>query len=210
MSSERERRKAEARQRQKKHREQAAAERERRLDRERARAKAAEPGPVERTTVTDASRWPLKDAWISEDWEERGATLHAGVSRAHADGRHAAAFFTLDTRTGALSDVHVMAGVVEGMVNQAVVDRAGDKAMVFCSPSDVAALADAAARWAARHRVALPEGFADVQRMLADAPVDEADVSVEIGDPAEDEDTQELDVPQRGFVASLKRLLGVR
>lgn len=208
MSSERERRKAETRLRQKKHRAKAVAEREQRTERERARRKAADGAPVEKTSLAEASSWPAKDAWVSEDWEERGAVLHAGASRAHADGRFAAVFFTLDTKTGEVSDLVRLAGVPEGAVNQAVVDRAGTKAMVFCAHADVASLAGAAARWAKSHKVALPAGFEEVTRFLHDAPIEEADVSVEIGDPAEEEDTQEIVMPNQGFVASIKRMFG--
>ncbi len=45
---------------------------------------------------TRAAEWPLSESWISQNWHEQGAHVHAMLTRTHASGRMAAAVFEID------------------------------------------------------------------------------------------------------------------
>lgn len=207
MSSERERRKAEARMRKKKTRAAASLAREQRQERERSRA--AQPKPS--THLRDTLRWPIKDAWLSSNWDEDGADVHAGLSRRDHEGEGAlfsAVFFTVDTTTGLIHDIETLAGVVEGRVNQEVVDRAQSGSMIFCEPTDVAALVADAQRYARAEKEVQEESLEHVTAFLAGIPTDEANYEVHFGDPADDEPTV-TPVQRPSLFGGLKKLFGL-
>lgn len=45
---------------------------------------------------TRAAEWPLSESWISQNWHEQGAHVHAMLTRTHPSGRMAAAVFEID------------------------------------------------------------------------------------------------------------------
>lgn len=181
-------------------------------ERERTRSAGADAlrpdGKREATSLREAADWPIQHAWITENWDQDGAMVTAGLSRQRSDGTCAAIFFTVDARTGRIGGIEQVAGVPEGRVNQALVARASDTPMLYCNPGDVAGLLSAAARYATSHRVAHEGPIADLQVFLHDVPDDEAVYDVRFGDPEEEGPTQEI--PRTtGVLDRLKRLFGV-
>ena len=211
MSSERERRKAEARMRKKKTRAAASLARDKRQDRERARTNAQNGSAKPSTHLNETLRWPIKDAWLSSNWDEEGADVHAGLSRRNHEGDDAlfsAVFFTVDTTTGLIHDVETLAGVVEGRVNQEVVDRAQSGSMIFCEATDVASLVADAQRYARAEKEVQEESLDHVTAFLAGIPSDEANYEVRFGDPADDEPTV-TPIQRPSLFGGLKRLFGL-
>lgn len=204
MSTERERRKAEKRAKERKARAAAQSGRAKRVAAEQAAARVAEPGRAEKVSVAQAARWPLKDAWIGEGWDERGGELHAGLSRRHDDGRFAAVFFTVDRGDGKIVAGEVLLGVQEGEVNREVVKRAEPRAMVFCEPADVVALWDAASVKGVPADLRAAESFFD------GVDADDATLDVRFGDEADEEDTETFERFDDGIFARFARWIGLR
>jgi hypothetical protein len=118
MSSKADQRKQKKRAKQKKRRATASVRRSRQT------ARLAPPS-LEATT-----RWPIGECYVSENWYEHGAHVHAFFTRRSADGVLAGATFEVDLTERGVISARPLLGLTEGQLQAELVRVADDNAMV--------------------------------------------------------------------------------
>lgn len=197
MSTERDRRQAKKREKQKKKRD----------DARRTRGSRRPPESGGTADVSEALAWPVGDAWISENWHERGAHAHALFTRRHESGRLAVSVFEADLAERGIVEARAVSGVSEGAVQGELVRRSSDgRAMVAAEPALVVKLVRVAADHGTSRGHALPAGYASALSLFGD--VRAADAPQEILTGTEDAPAEAAG-RQEGFLATLKRRLGL-
>lgn len=189
MASPSEHRRQKALAKQKKRREVAQESRRRRQDRAHA-------------PRSEAAKWPLFEAWISQDWHEWEARVHGVVARRHADGVVAWAAFEVDLADDGLVATESQVGVEEGFLRRALIQRSeapvdgkGGSALVSTDAAEVARLAHDALGWRRRRKLADPRGLEDALAVLGDVDPDDATFEFLFG--REDEEEETAEVPAR-------------
>lgn len=143
----------------------------------------------------DASGWPVHEAWISQDWFEWEVRVHAVLVRKHADGAFAYAAFEVDLADAGLVSCKIESGIGEGNVQQAIVERSQDKAMVLTTAPNVARLVEEALDWRHRRKLPDPKGLEAALDMLDG--VDAADARFDYMFGHEDEEEPTSEIPAR-------------
>jgi hypothetical protein len=87
--------------------------------------------------------WPPGPCWLSDGWHERGATVHAVLTRVQDDGRAIAGVFTVDLQREGATAAQLLGGLssdqLPGVAARVSEDHEGI-AMVEVSPAQAAAL----------------------------------------------------------------------
>lgn len=98
------------------------------------------PGRPRESGLAGAERWPVGECYLSENWFEQGAHLHAGFVRTAEDGRRAAAFYEIDLESRGVVEVLARGGVSEGGVQGEMARRSeeADHSMMVVDPDLVA------------------------------------------------------------------------
>ncbi|MCB9664042.1 MAG: hypothetical protein H6732_08000 [Alphaproteobacteria bacterium] len=193
MSTASERRKAAARQKHKERRQARQSERK-------ARTKAP------RTGTRDAGGWPLGDAWLSQDWFEPEARLHAVVSRVHDDGSAACAAFEVDLAEEGLVATRVRGGLRAEHVPAFAADQDPEGTLIVTEPEAVARLVLDGLAWRRRAGLPDPKGLDEALALLEGVDPDESAYDFHFGLEGQDEPTEEI--PRQGLFTRLKGLFG--
>jgi hypothetical protein len=188
MASRREARQQEKREKHKKKREQA--------QRARAATATARPGA-----------WPLSEAWISQNWHERGATVHGALTRTHATGRVAAAVFTVDLAERGVVDVQKLVNVHPAEFQAELMRRSADlNQLQVCEPELVARMIQDARSFGAANGHAQPRDLDAALELFPDVDPSRSRHAPHLGDPAAPVGEE---APATGLWASLKRRVGL-
>lgn len=197
MSTERDRRQARKREKQRKKREEAR----------RTRGSRKPPGAEGGRDVSEALDWPVGEAWMSEDWHEQGAHVHAIFTRQHADGRLAIAAIEADLADRGLVSVKAASGVSDPVLRAELVQRSSDtQAMVEVEPALVVKLARTAEAWGRDRGHVTPASWEAALALFGDVCPGDAPQEIRCGSPEMDTPTKPA---QEGFFATLKRRLGL-
>ena len=157
--------------------------------------------------IEEAVFWPVGECYVSSNWYERGAHVHAGFTRVHEDGRHAAAFFEVDLADAGVIACVAKAGLAEANVQGELVRRSSeDRPMLVIEPELVVKLVEAGAAWGAKRGSKLPPAYDKGQRLFGD--VRGADSPHEILCGTEDDPAADP-VVEAGMFAAFKRRLGL-
>lgn len=165
-------------QRQQKKREKHRKRRQQRQASRKAMRRDARGGPGQ------AARWPLGEAWLSQGWHDRGATVHAVLTRTHPSGRTAIVHVECDL---------ARAGVVQAEAR--IVERPGEVVgllgalsdpdpMLETAPEQVVAVIEAAAAHGRTTGHTPPRGYEAAARLWADVDAEQAPLEVLVGDEA--------------------------
>jgi len=158
-------------------------------------------------SVEEAATWPVGECYVSSNWHERGAHVHAGFTRTHADGRRAAAFFEIDLAERGVIGCAAKMGLAEASIQGELVRRSSDeKPMLAIEPELVVKLVKAGAAWGAQRGGSLPPAYEKGLRLFG--TVDGATCPHEIRCGTE-EDPAPAPAPTGGMFASFKRRLGL-
>jgi len=157
--------------------------------------------------MDDAASWPVGDCYVSSNWHERGAHVHAGFTRVHTDGRRAAAFFEIDLADRGVIGCAAKAGLAEANIQGELVRRSSDEQpMLVIEPELVVKLVEAAAEWGTRDGASLPPAYDKGRKLFGN--VQGADCPHEIRCGTEDDPAPEP-ASTGGLFASFKRRLGL-
>ncbi|MEZ4317540.1 MAG: hypothetical protein R3F61_08545 [Myxococcota bacterium] len=140
--------------------------------------------PVDRG-LKGAEAWPVGECYLSENWHEHGARVHAGFVRESSDGRRAAAFFEVDLRRDGVVEVLARGGVSEGAVQGEMARRseASGNAMLVAEPDLVVKVVRAGVDLSRSRENALPDGLDEALRLFGDLDGSTAPEAVLTGDP---------------------------
>jgi hypothetical protein len=145
------------------------------------------PQPGERLDrgLKGAHGWPVGECYLSEDWHEQGARVHAGFVRQNTDGRLAAAFFEVDLRSEGVVECVARGGVSEGGVQAEMARRSElcDKAMLVAEPDLVVKVVNTGLALTRSAGRALPDGLDEAIALFGDLDGSTAEVAVLTGDP---------------------------
>lgn len=174
------------------------------------RARASRPGgdvgPVlQRTDGSEGRTWSVGECFVSEDWHEQGARVHAVVSR-EKGGRAVAAFFEIDLAERGVIDVRTLGGLTPDHVRGEcgrISEETGD-ALVTCAPALVAHIVHAARAFGAERGHAQPSGLPGALALLGGIDPEDTPFEVELGRPDSDDD----DAGDGWFSSLKKRWLG--
>ncbi len=75
---------------------------------------------------TRVAEWPLSESWISQNWHEQGAHVHAMLTRTHASGRMAAAVFEIDLAERGVVNADVLTDAHPNEVQQQLARNSSD------------------------------------------------------------------------------------
>jgi hypothetical protein len=75
---------------------------------------------------TRAAEWPLSESWISQNWHEQGAHIHAMLTRTHTSGRMAAAVFEIDLAERGVVNASVLTDADPAEVQQQLARNSTD------------------------------------------------------------------------------------
>ncbi len=166
-----------------------------------AQAKRATRTVGGKPSALKASQWPTADCWLSESWHEAGEPVSAVFVRAHDDGAHAYAAFTVDLSDGRVTEADVQLPVTSNHAMQAVVNRAEHGHMSQVSPESVVQLLQEALDFA-QPGTAHAKGLQKVLDLMGDTSRD-GDLSLRFGAP---EDFEVTEAPKKKGL--LSRLFG--
>ncbi len=155
----------------------------------------------------EASRWPLGECYLSEDWYERGATLHAAFVRGHADGRSAAAFFEVDLAERGVVRATSASGVQLAAIQGELVRMSEDgRSMVNVPAARVVKLVRAAEAWASARGHGAPDGLQRASTLFGEVSSADCDDEFLFGTEAEPSTPPPA---EGGLLAGIKRRLGL-
>ncbi|MFT7518554.1 MAG: hypothetical protein ACI9MC_000686 [Kiritimatiellia bacterium] len=154
--------------------------------REKARKSRASraPAPTTDNGLRNAHRWPVSECYLSANWYEQGANLHAVFSRAQEVGPAAVAQFEIDLEKRGIISCRV--GVVQDIdqVRGLCVELSEPHAMLDTSPSQVVKVVLEAAAFGAESGHPTPKGYAEAIRLFEGVDPDLAPHGVHVGVPA--------------------------
>ena len=140
--------------------------------------------PVSRG-LKGADAWPTGECYLSEDWFEQGARVHAGFVRESSDGRRAAAFFEVDLRRDGVVECMARGGVSIGGI-QAEMARRSDlagKAMIVAEPDLVVKVVHTGLDLARDAGRPLPDGLDAAMGLFGDLDGSTAELAILTGEP---------------------------
>ena len=146
-----------------------------------------------------AVHWRLDECYLSSNWHEQGAHVHAAFVRSHPSGRSAVAMMEIDLAHGGIVACEV--GIVPSLdhVRALIMERSEPYPMLETSAPQVVAVAQAGAAHGATHGNTPPKAYADAQRLFGDVDPEDSPHEVLVGEPEVEE------VKKGGFFS---RLLG--
>lgn len=162
--------------------------------------------PAAQASIAEAARWPIADAWISQDWDAPAGALHGALVRVRGSGDAARAAVLLveaDPVAGGLVSVSVRTDLAPDSANGAIAALVGTRTILQATPEAVARLVSDALDHRRAQGLADPRGLADALAFLGDVDPDEADETFRFGEDTSDDPTEE--VPRRSW---WERLLG--
>ncbi len=89
-----------------------------------------------------ARGWKLGEAWITEGWDEPGATVLGAFSRVGPGGAHAIAILEVDLAGRGLIEAEALTVGSDAAATAAVVARAGERGLQGCPPERIVRLAN--------------------------------------------------------------------
>lgn len=158
-------------------------------------------------SVEKASRWPLREAWLSEGWDTPGPS-QAMLVRQRSDGTAALAAFSVDTEGRGVLEAALHLGIDDDVIRMQTMSRSEGRALVTVEPELVAQLVDKAAEMGKRNGHSPPNALAKARRLFGDIDPGRASQSVSLGDDLEDADTEEVARPADGWFTKVKSALG--
>ncbi len=162
---------------------------------------------IERTDGREGRTWSVGECFLSADWHEPGAHVHAAVSRVKG-GRAVAAFFEVDLADRGIIDARTLGGIspdhVRGECGR--LSEETGTSMVDVAPALVAHVVQQGLAWGRDRGHPAPPGYDKAQALLGGIDPADTPFEVELGGPDTDTDG---DPPSTGpgLVASLKRRL---
>lgn len=132
-----------------------------------------------------AERWPVGECYLSENWHEHGAHVHAAFVRNHSDGRLAAAFFEVDLREAGVIEVLARGGVSLGGVQGEMARRSelAGHAMLVAEPALVAKVVRTGLAWGRSRGRPDPDGLDEALGLLGELDGSDAPEAILTGDP---------------------------
>lgn len=156
-----------------------------------------------RKGTRDASGWPVESAWVSEGWHERGADVVAFLVRRHDDGTEALLRIGVDLAERGLHQAELLSGLPEGQAMARIAQDAESTTLLEIEPTLVAALVHRGRDHAHERGHALPSRTDQALAFLGDLDPEASPYDLHLGDPDEEEVTEEVHRP-----GPLQRLLG--
>lgn len=158
-------------------------------------------------SLDEASSWPVGECYLSSNWHERGAEVHAGFTRIHADGRRAAAFFEIDLAKKGVVGCVAKAGLSDANIQGELVRRSSDeRPMLVMEPELVVKLVEAAAAWGASHGGSLPPAYANGLKLFGSVKGADSPHEIRCGT---EEDPAPPPPAAEGMFSAFKRRLGL-
>jgi len=148
-----------------------------------------------------AVHWPLGAAWVSSEWHERGAHVHAVLTRERGDGRIAASLFEVDLAERGIVAAKAGAGYTEERILGEVARRSERDAMIEIEPEVVKKIVVEGLRFGESAGHTPPRGLDDALSLFEDVEVDDVVLEVQTGKVAPPPPAQE------GLLGSVKRWL---
>ncbi len=163
---------------------------------------------VGKATPSRSASWPLGDCWISENWHEPGAEIHAIFSRVHADGTAAGVVLHADLSERGLISVDNHVGVPEGVITNKVVELADSATFIATDAAQVVRLVeDALGVGRANGHTQPTKRLAEAREIFGDVDADDAPYDFALPEDVSDEETDEIP-SSKGFTHRLKQLFG--
>jgi len=140
--------------------------------------------PVHRG-LQGAEAWPVGECYLSADWHEQGARVHAGFVRESTDGRRAAAFFEVDLREQGVVDCLARGGVSLGGIQAEMARRSElvDQAMLVAEPDLVVKLVHAGVQLAEAHGTPRPSALSEALALFGELDGSTAPEAILTGSP---------------------------
>ncbi|MCB9677316.1 MAG: hypothetical protein H6737_19550 [Alphaproteobacteria bacterium] len=149
--------------------------------------KPPEPQAGERVDrgLKGADAWPIGECYLSEDWHEQGARVHAGFVREADDGRRAAAFFEVDLRRDGVVECLARGGVSLGAIQGEMARRSelSGKAMLVAEPDLVVKLVHTGYELTRSAGNPLPDGLDEAMGLFGTLDGSTAAEAILTGDP---------------------------
>lgn len=156
--------------------------------------------------IRRASRWPVWECWISQNWRDVDGPVHACFSRQHDDGRVAASFFEVDLLTRGVVEARGKAGVEPVQVHQELARRSTEEApMMSVDPALVVKLVSTAADYGRKQGHEQPSNLSHASGLFGDIRGSRCREDIPVGGP----DAAPVAASSgEGWFASVKRSLG--
>jgi hypothetical protein len=187
MSSKADQRKQKKREKQKKKRADASLRRSRQVAR-------LAPASLEATTT-----WPVGDCYLSENWHEHGARVHAIFTRRSGDGALAGAAFEVDLVHDGLVSARPLVGLTDGALQAELVRRADDHAMVTQDAAIVVKRVEVGIRLAESNGRRIPKDTDRAREIFGDVSSDDCPHELYTGDDAAPEPPRKLGIITRAL-----------
>lgn len=154
-----------------------------------------------------ASRWPVWECWVSQNWRDVEGTVHACFSRRHDDGSVAASFFEVDLDSRGVLEARGKAGVEPVQVHQELARRSTEDApMIAVDPALVVKLVSVASDHGRRGGHEQPSNLPHATRLFGDIRANRCREDIPVGGQASDSPRPDKG---EGWFASVKRSLGL-
>jgi hypothetical protein len=144
-----------------------------------------------------AVHWPIGECYLSSNWHEQGAQVHAAFVRTHPSGRSAVAMMEVDLAHRGVVSCEV--GIVPGLdhVRALLMERSDPYPMLETSPAQVVAVVEAGVAHGATEGATPPKGYADARNLFGDVDAEDSPHEVLVGAPAA------KDAPKSGWFSKL-------
>jgi hypothetical protein len=150
------------------HRAQKRAEKQKKTRAEAQARRARQQTQAGPTLDPRARGWKLGEAWITEGWDEPGATVFGAFTRAGPGGAHAVAIVEVDLAAKGLILAETLMAGSEGAATSAVVAKAGERGLQTCPPERIVRLAAEGRSRAAMASRPVPEGLPAVMHLFGE------------------------------------------
>ncbi|MBN2798119.1 MAG: hypothetical protein JXX28_03160 [Deltaproteobacteria bacterium] len=128
--------------------------------------------------------WPVWECYLSENWHEQGATVHAIITRRSGQGALAVATVQADLGVRGVVEHNLVGGLQEADLNRAVMAMSAEGVgMVMREPELVAKVLTTAAAYGVEMGFELPKGWERVVRFIDDIDVSAASDEILTGIP---------------------------
>ena len=156
---------------------------------------------------TRAAEWPLSESWISQNWHEQGATVHAMLTRTHPSGRMAAAVFEVDLAEKGVVSASVLSDAHPAEVQQELAKRSTDlSGMQVVEPELVVKLVREGSLFGEVNGHAQPADIGPGLALFPDVDAKHCPHAIHTGLPS---DASASGGSEDGLWASLKRRVGL-
>ncbi|MCP4808609.1 MAG: hypothetical protein GY913_08280 [Proteobacteria bacterium] len=137
------------------------------------RSRNASNKQVKGAGLSDMLEWPLAEAWIGQDWHERGARFPAVITREHSSGDMAAAVFDVDLSGPGIVKAELLTHISRPELQSHLARISEAMPMMEIAPGHVLGAVDAG--WNMNGE-SLPPGFARARALFGEL---EADARIE-------------------------------